>query len=210
MTTAGTHRPTKAERKEAAQRLAAEQEARTRRAHVRRIALWVGALVVVGGLVTAGLLSARPTASEATGEAAPAFTLPASDGSTVSLADFRGKPVVLYFSEGAGCDACIQQMAEIEKDQDFAKAGIAVLPIVMNSAAQINPERERFDVKAPFLMDDGTVSKEYGTLGKGMHAGLPGHGFVLVGADGTQLWQGEYPSMWLAPAELYKQVTSRL
>ncbi|MCR6649303.1 MAG: peroxiredoxin family protein [Cellulomonas sp.] len=126
------------------------------------------------------------------------------------MADFRGGPVVLYFNEGAGCDACLTQMGAIEKDARFAEAGITVLPIVMNTAEQINADRERLGVQAPFLIDDGTVSDAYGTLGTGMHEGLPGHGFVLVDADGNQVWQGDYPSMWLAPDDLLDEVTSRL
>jgi peroxiredoxin len=38
--------------------------------------------------------------------AAPGFTLTATNGTTVSLASYRGRDVVLYFSEGAGCEAC--------------------------------------------------------------------------------------------------------
>lgn len=172
-------------------------------------AAWAAALLVIGVLVTAALLTSRPTASTET-RTAPDFTLTASDGSTVSLADYRGEPVVLYFNEGAGCDSCLLQMAEIEKDRAFAEAGITVLPIVMNTAEQINADRERLGVQAPFLLDDGTVSSAYDTLGKGMHAGLPGHGFILIDADGTQLWHGNYPSMWLAPADLLEEVTRRL
>lgn len=47
-------------------------------------------------------------------------------------------------------------------------------------------------------------------LGKGMHAGLPGHGFVLVTPAGQQVWAAEYPSMWFAPDQLLKEVTSYL
>ena len=61
-------------------------------------------------------------------------------------------------------------------------------------------------VRTPFLLDDGTVSKAYGTLGKGMHAGLPGHSFVLIDRAGVQRWNGEYPSMWLSPSALLSQV----
>jgi hypothetical protein len=65
-------------------------------------------------------------------------------------------------------------------------------------------------VTTPFLLDDGTVSRAYGTLGKGMHAGLPGHSFVLIDANGIQRWYGEYPSMWLAPSDLLKEIRTRL
>ena len=101
-------------------------------------------------------------------------------------------------------------MAEIEKNRGFADAGIVVLPIVMNTAAQIQVDLDAFGVSTPYLLDDGTVSQAYGTLGKGMHAGLPGHGFVLVDADGVQRWQGNYPSMWLDPDDLLREATSRL
>ena len=59
-------------------------------------------------------------------------------------------------------------------------------------------------------LDDGTVSTEYGTIGKGMHAGLPGHSFVLIDKTGKQRWYGEYPSMWLSNADLLKEVHSHL
>ena len=178
----------------------AQEAARRRRTLLTRVA-GLGALLLVVGVVVAMLLSARPeTGSEAV-DATP-FTLPMSDGSTVSLAEYTGRPVILYFNEGAGCDSCLLQMAEIDKEPGFAEAGIEVLPIVMNTAEQINADRERLGVDTPFALDDGTVSRAYGTLGKGMHAGLPGHGFVLVDADGVQRWYGNYPSMWLDPAEL--------
>ena len=170
---------------------------------------WGIGLLVVAVLVAAALLTSRPTTSE-TAQAATEFTLPTSDGSTVSLADFRGAPVILYFNEGAGCDSCLLQMVEIEKNPAFGEDGITVLPIVMNTAEQISADAERLGVRSPFLLDDGTVSEAYGTLGAGMHEGLPGHGFVLIDADGVQQWQGNYPSMWLDPTELLEEVQSRL
>lgn len=43
-----------------------------------------------------------------------------------------------------------------------------------------------------------------------MHEGLPGHGFILIDAEGVQRWYGNYPSMWLEPDALLEEVTSRL
>lgn len=188
---------------------AERQQADLRRRRRRTWTIWGASLLVVLVAVTAALLSARPAESSET-RTAPGFTLPTSEGATVSLSDYAGSPVVLYFNEGAGCDACLIQMQKIEQDPAFAEAGITVLPIVMNTAEQINADRERLGVDAPFLLDDGTVSEAYGVLGTGMHEGLPGHGFILVDADGTQTWAGNYPSMWLEPADLLEEVTSRL
>lgn len=177
------------------------QHASTRRRRILRASGWAVGLVLLVGLVTAGLLSARPEQTTDT-HAAPDFTLAASDGGSTTLSDLRGSPVILYFNEGAGCDSCLVQMGQIEKEPGFAEAGITVLPIVMNDADQINVERDRLGVSTPFLLDDGAVSKAYDVLGTGMHEGLPGHGFILIDTDGTQLWSGNYPSMWLDPSEL--------
>ncbi|GEN80272.1 peroxiredoxin family protein [Actinotalea fermentans] len=199
--TSGTAIRRQAERQEQLEQVRKEQQAAQRkRTLILRIASLSAVLVLIG-VVVAALLSARPETSSEAIDATP-FTLPMSDGSTVSLSDYAGSPVILYFNEGAGCDSCLVQMAKIEQEPGFAEAGIAVLPIVMNSADQINDERERLGVEAPFALDDGTVSEAYGTLGTGMHEGLPGHGFILIDADGVQRWYGNYPSMWLDPTEL--------
>lgn len=172
-------------------------------------AAWAMGLLVVTALVVVGLLSARPTES-ADARPAPPFALTSTDGKTVALRDFRGSPVILYFNEGAGCDSCLVQMAEIERNPGFSDAGIEVLPIVMNPPELIAGEMARLGVGTPFLIDDGSVSEAYGTLGAGMHSGLPGHGFVLIDAEGVQQWYGNYPSMWLAPDDLLELVLTKI
>lgn len=186
----------------------AERERLARRRRTRRLVTIVLTLAVLG-LVAFALAKAVPT-SGSTAVAAPGFTLKTTAGTTVSLADYRGKPVVLYFNEGAGCASCTVQMAEIEKDAAFQASGITVLPIVMNTAEQIVPDLQQFGVKTPYLLDDGTTSQAYGTLGTGMHEGLPGHGFVLIDKDGIKRWFGNYPSMFVPPGDLLKEVQARL
>jgi len=216
MTTKTPHRPSAPRPAQPASRpkrkpgaVAALRQSETRR-HRRNLVLSVAVVLAVVGVVTAMMLNSRATSSSAT-RTAPTFTLTDTAGKSVSLASYRGRNVVLYFSEGAGCGSCLQQMGAIEKKQaDFAKAGVTVLPIVMNTRDQITHDMATYGVKTPFLLDDGTVSKEYGTLGKGMHEGLPGHSFVLIDKTGTQRWYGEYPSMWLSPADLLKQIENHL
>ena len=181
---------------------------RTRRRY--RLAAWAGTLVLIAAVVTAALLTSRQ-ATSTTQRQAPGFTLPTTAGSTVSLSDYRGRPVILYFNEGAGCGSCSLQLAGIEEQKEaFDKAGLTVLPIVMNTREQIQPDLDQYGVTTPVLLDDGTVSKAYGTLGKGMHAGLPGHSFVLINTKGKQIWYSDYPSMWLQPQELLAEATARL
>ena len=183
----------------------------TDRQHRRRVAAaWAAGLTVVVAVVATMLLSSRPESSDAV-RAAPGFTLSNTEGQQVSLADYRDTNVLLYFNEGAGCQSCLVQMAEIEK-QTAALTGldVTVLPIVMNTREQITADMKLNGVATPFLLDDGTVSQAYGTLGKGMHGGLPGHSFVLIDKAGEQRWYGEYPSMWLAPDQLIRELRTRL
>lgn len=187
----------------------AQEQARGRRRSVA-LAAWGVGLLVVAGIVTLGLMNSQP-AQTTTNSPAPPFTLTDTAGDEVSLADYRGQNVILYFSEGAGCQSCLVQMADIERRKgDFDAANLVVLPIVMNTVDQITADMAANGVTTPFLLDDGSVSTAYNTIGKGMHGGLPGHSFVVIDTEGIQRWYGEYPSMWLSPDELLAQATSAL
>ena len=62
------------------------------------------------------------------GDRAPDFTLPADDGSTVSLADLRGSKVVLYVYPAAMTPGCTTQACDFRDDlRSFASAGYRVL-----------------------------------------------------------------------------------
>ena len=192
-------------------RLRAEHAARAA-CRRRRLRIVIGAATALAlvAAVTAMMLTSRPESSDAI-RTAPEFTLTDTGGSEHTLAQHRGENVLLYFSEGAGCQSCIVQMGEIEKQAAaFEKLDVTVLPIVMNTREQITRDMAANGVRTPFLPDDGTVSKAYGTLGKGMHAGLPGHSFVLIDKAGVQRWYGEYPSMWLSPDALLGHVRKHL
>lgn len=197
-------------RREKVNALHREQVARERRRRQLVLVAWVVGLVTVVGVVAAMMAGSQP-ASSTTSRTAPGFTLTDTSGATVDLADFRGSNVLLYFSEGAGCQSCLVQMAEIEKHADhLTELDVTVLPIVMNPREQITADMAASGVRTPFLLDDGRVSEAYGTLGEGMHAGLPGHSFVLVDEAGTQRWYAEYPQMWLSPEDLLDELRNRL
>lgn len=181
-----------------------DKAARTRR--LRHLSLWSVGLLVVAGLLGYAMLTSRAQVTT-TAKLAPPFSLTDTSGKSVSLAAYKGRNVLLYFSEGAGCQACLLQMQGIEADKAaFERANITVLPIVMNSREAILTDMKANNVTTPFLLDNGAVSQAYGTLGKGMHAGLPGHSFVLIDSTGRERWYGEYPSMWLSPSNLLTTV----
>ena len=209
MSTGTTGRGTAQASHEQINALRAAQALKDQRRKLRIHLTWVGVTVAVIGIVAAMMLTSRQQTSSVA-RVAPDFTLTNTAGAAVSLSGLRGKNVLLYFSEGAGCQACLVQMAQIEKDPAFAAAGLTVLPIVMNTKDQITADMATNGVRTPFLLDDGSVSTAYGTIGKGMHAGLPGHSFVLIDKTGNQRWYGEYPSMWLSDTDLLKEVNNHL
>ena len=209
MSTGTTGRGTAQASHEQINALRAAQALKDQRRKLRIRLTWVGVTVAVIGIVAAMMLTSRQQTSSVA-RVAPDFTLTNTAGAAVSLSALRGKNVLLYFSEGAGCQACLVQMAQIEKDPAFAAAGLTVLPIVMNTKDQITADMATNGVRTPFLLDDGSVSTAYGTIGKGMHAGLPGHSFVLIDKTGNQRWYGEYPSMWLSDTDLLKEVNNHL
>ena len=175
----------------------------------------------ISGTVAAGLavaavaivfaLATQNRDTPATG-VAPTFTLPTSDGGSISLEEMRGHPVLLYFSEGVGCDACFAQMADIEASSSaFDRLGVQVVPIMVNPASDVVPAAAGFGLKTPIALDTAkAVSGEYGVLGTGMHAGLPGHSFILVDATGTIAWQANFPSMYVSSDELLRTISDYL
>ncbi len=76
--------------------------AAARKRQRRGLLLWCVALAAVVALVAAMMYTARAS-RDTTARTAPDFTLTDNSGRAVHLADFRGRTVVLYFNEGAGC-----------------------------------------------------------------------------------------------------------
>lgn len=130
------------------------------------------------------------------GDAAPDFTLTNADGTAFHLADLHGKQVLLYFHEGLGCDPCWRQIDAIQAGlARFKSLGIdEVVAVSADPAAAQAQRAQRTNVTMPTLADpDRAVSGAYGTLAFGMMNGaLPGHTFILVGADGKIRWRADY------------------
>ena len=123
---------------------------------------------------------------------APEFSLKSYDGQDVSLSSFKGKNVVLFFSEGAMCyPSCWDQIVSFEKNaKEFAQEQAVVLTVVVDSKQEWQKAVLQMPAlaKATVLLDiGGRVSTEYGmlTLASSMHRGqFPGHTYVVVDKDG--------------------------
>jgi thioredoxin-dependent peroxiredoxin len=99
------------------------------------------------------------------GDKAPGFTLPADGGGKVSLKDFKGKTVVLYFypkDDTSGCTA--EACAFRDAMPDFSKVTAQVIGISRDPVKSHDKFKEKYGLTFPLLSDeDGAVCEAYGT-----------------------------------------------
>ena len=170
---------------------------------------WVGfvaPLAVIAALVVAGSLSGTP-GEEVIGSPAPDFTLQTTSGETMSLDSVLagGGEALLYFSMGVGCDGCFAQIPEI--DAALAERNITLVPIMVDSPAQVSAEASRFEISGPILIDsDRAVSAAYEMMGIYGHADRPSHSFALVGQDRQISWVHHYATMFVPADELFLEM----
>jgi peroxiredoxin len=98
------------------------------------------------------------------GERAPDFTLPADDGSAVSLKDYRGKTVVLYFYPKDGTPGCTQEAVEFrDLVKEFEKEEAVILGVSKDSVKSHQKFKQKHELPFTLLSDpEGTVLDRYG------------------------------------------------
>ena len=98
------------------------------------------------------------------GDKAPGFTLPSDGGGEVSLEDFKGKPVVLYFypkDDTSGCTA--EACAFRDQLPDFCRLKTTVIGVSRDSAASHDKFKTKYRLPFPLASDeDGKVCEAYG------------------------------------------------
>jgi len=102
------------------------------------------------------------------GQMAPAFTLPDQDGRDVSLADYSGKKVILYFYPAASTPGCTTQACDFRDSlASLAASGYVVLGISKDTLAKLKKFEAAEALTFPLLSDpELTVHNAYGTYGE--------------------------------------------
>ena len=98
------------------------------------------------------------------GDKAPSFSLASDSGETISLKDFKGKTVVLYFYPKDMTPGCTQEACDFRDSQGkYKKAKAVTLGVSKDSVERHVKFRDKYDLNFPLLSDeDGKVCEAYG------------------------------------------------
>ena len=127
------------------------------------------------------------------GKKAPSFRLKDQDGCEHSLADYAGKPVILYFYPKDDTPGCTTESCEFqERLPDFKKSGAAVLGVSILDEKSKAKFAAKHGLTFPLLADaDHAVAEKYGVWQQKMRYGRKYMGIVrttyLIGPDGRVL-----------------------
>jgi thioredoxin-dependent peroxiredoxin len=130
------------------------------------------------------------------GAKAPAFTLPTDDGGTVTLSDFKGKNLVLFFYPKANTSGCTKEaIAFSALKTSFTKVDTAVLGVSADPVKAQDAFKKKHDLKTPLASDEThQMLESYGVWGEKSMYGRKFQGItrttVLIGPDGrvVQIW----------------------
>ena len=131
------------------------------------------------------------------GSKAPSFTLPRDGGGEVSLSDFRGQKLVLYFYPKADTPGCTQQAIDFSKLRAaFIKAGAAVLGVSADAVAKQDKFKAKHGLTVALGSDPSHAMLDaYGVWAEKSMYGRKYMGILrntyLIGPDGTiaQVWE---------------------
>lgn len=130
------------------------------------------------------------------GDKAPAFTSATNGGGKVSLADYRGKPVVLYFYPKDDTPGCTKEACAFRDEfAAFKKKGVVVLGVSTDPVKSHDKFVEKFKLPFTLLADeDKKIVQAYGVWGAKTFMGRKYQGThrvtFLIGPDGVikRIW----------------------
>ncbi|CAN5268256.1 thioredoxin-dependent thiol peroxidase [soil metagenome] len=128
-----------------------------------------------------------------TGDKAPGASLEDVDGASFTLADFVGKPLVLYFYPKADTPGCTSEaQAFTALADDFAALGVPVIGVSKDKPAKLNKFSDKYGLKVMLASDEkGGFCEAFGTW---VEKSLYGRKYMgieratfLIGANGVVL-----------------------
>lgn len=144
------------------------------------------------------------------GSVAPDFSLPSTVGKTISLADYKGKHVLLFFNEGVMCSPCWQEISRLERfKDDFDRLNAVIIPISVDDQKTWDPILAEEKITTPILIDtERKVTALYKALGtpSSMHDDRAGHTYVHINTDGKIHSSADFPNMNVPTNDLIQHI----
>ena len=164
----------------------------------RYASLAVLVVAVFAGLFAVRQARAADESMPAVGQAAPTFTLPSQDGKPVSLADYHGKWVVLYFYPKDMTSGCTMEAHKFQEDlPKYERDHAVVLGVSVDSANSHKTFCTKEGLSFKLLADEQkTTVAKYGSLGNYMGLKIAKRNTFLIDPDGkvAKVWTGVDPA----------------
>jgi len=176
---------------------------------LRRIGLGLALCVALGFF----MFNLTSSASEppSVGQPAPAFTLPSQDGSPVSLQQFHGKWVLLYFYPKDNTPGCTLEAHNFQRDlPKYESLNTVVLGVSLDSENSHKDFCTKQGLTFKLLSDkDKQVTTQYGSLKNMLGIKMSARNTFLIDTEGkiAKIWLGVSPSSH--SAEVLQELESR-
>jgi len=154
----------------------------------------MGVLLIMAFGIKMGMAGEPPAA----GQQAPDFTLPSQDGSPVSLKDFRGKWVVLYFYPKDNTPGCTIEAHNFERDlPKYENLNAVILGVSLDSEQSHQSFCAKQGLTFKLLSDtEKKVTEQYGSLRNMLGLKMAARNSFLITPEGkiAKSWIGVSPS----------------
>lgn len=178
----------------------------------------VASVIIITAIINSGKAGeqsqqALESAQDLIGKPIPNIQLTDKNGDAYSVADLKGKNVVLFFSEGIMCyPACWNQVSAFGTDARFNSADTVAFSVVIDAPQDWQRAMVRMPdlAKATMLFDRGAVESrklKLLSMASSMHAGqLPGHTYILLDKQGVVRDVIDDPNMAVANDAIMRKI----
>jgi peroxiredoxin len=164
----------------------------------RKQVVFLIVIVLIAALFVVGYVARERKGSGAqkivtNGDRAPEFRLPALDGRQVSLADLRGKVVMVHFW-ATWCPPCVEELPTLAKlNQDLTGTDFEMLTVSVDEggSAAVTAFLQKYRLNVPVLLDPGrSIANLYGTYKFPETYIVDREGIVRYKVIGPRDWRG--------------------
>jgi len=160
-------------------------------------------LILTLGLLVTGCSPPSEPSEARIGGRAPDFELNSLDGQTISLSDFRGKPVLLNFW-ASWCGPCVFEMPFLQEIYDeWSGKGLILLAVnIGESSSKVKEFLQKHNLSLPVLLDTKKVAAQKYNI-----AAIPTTFFIDKDGIIREIFLGAFPDKEVIEKKLSKIIT---